>query len=49
MDNALAVVGLETGYTPEVLDRMYADNLDHHGLFFWVDSIKKQNDRIKSK
>jgi hypothetical protein len=49
IENALAVVGLELKYTPGQLSKLYLDDLDHHGLFWWADRINEQNQKLKSK
>ena len=36
-------------WSPEVLDDMYLDAIDHHGLEYWYDVIEKVSKKIKSE
>ena len=41
---------MECGWAnPEMLSKMYLDNFDLFGLFWWADKIKEQNEKIKGK
>ena len=36
-----------TNWPPSVIDEMYLDDLDHHGLLFWYNDIKEQDKAMK--
>jgi hypothetical protein len=33
-------VAMELHWEPAVLDRLFLDEIDHHGLIFWNEKIK---------
>lgn len=35
-------------WTPAVIDNLYVDDRDHHGLEFWYNDAKEQDEKIKS-
>jgi hypothetical protein len=37
------------GWTPDILDKLYIDNIDYHGLAWWADQIDKENEKLKNK
>ena len=43
-------MGMELGWAnPETLDKMFIDDIDFHGVFWWADWIQKENEKIKTK
>ena len=42
-------VAQEMRYTPEVIDRMYVDDIDHHGIMFWYNHFKEQRAELDKK
>lgn len=49
IDNAIAVIGIETGWTPNILDNLFIDDIDYHGLMWWAKHINKENESLKKK
>lgn len=46
MHNVITVIGLETKWPPETYGRMYMDNYDEMGLFYWADNIEKYKTNV---
>lgn len=34
-------------WTPDVIDNLFFDDLDHHGLIFWYDDTKEIEKKLK--
>lgn len=42
MNNCLKTVGFEMKWKPKVLKKLYVDDSDYNGLFFWYNEILEQ-------
>jgi len=38
---------LQTGWQPFIIDRLYLDDIDHHGIFWIAEAIKQENEKMK--
>ena len=47
MKNLITSVVRENKWTPDVIDNLYFDDFDYHGIFYWYDDVKLMNDEIK--
>jgi len=36
-----------TQWPPSVIDELYLDDLDHHGLVYWYNDAKEQDEKVK--
>jgi len=45
----IVTVMREHHWTPDVIDKLYFDDDDHHGIKFIYDDVKAVNDEIKGK
>lgn len=36
-------------WSPFVVNKLYLDSIDHEGLYFWRDDVRKYNDEIAIK
>lgn len=36
-------------WAPDIIDVLYVDDYDHHGLIYWYNAAKEQNDAINKK
>lgn len=39
----------EFKWSPEVIDNLYLDNADHHGLYFWYEDVLQIQKDFKKK
>jgi hypothetical protein len=37
----------EHHWPPSVIDAMYLDSLDYHGIGYWYDNAKEMHDKLK--
>ena len=45
--NAVALVVLELHWRPDEIDKLYLDDWDYNGLYFWEKVLKQQIAKIK--
>jgi hypothetical protein len=39
----------EHHWTPDRVDQLYVDEVDHHGIEFWYNDIKEVHNKLKDK
>jgi hypothetical protein len=37
----------EHHWSPSIIDQMYLDHLDYHGIGYWYDNAKEMHDKMK--
>jgi hypothetical protein len=48
LQSAISVIGLECGWaSPFVLGKMFVDDFDLKGIYWWANKINEQNEKIK--
>lgn len=47
-DAVVKTVVMEFHWSPNIIDEMYFDDLDHHGLMYWYNHLKESHKKIKS-
>lgn len=45
LNNKILSVALEHHFTPAVIDALFADAVDYHGLDWWYDEIEKKSEK----
>jgi hypothetical protein len=36
----------EYHWSPDQIDKLFCDNIDHHGLLYWYDTLVKLHEKI---
>lgn len=49
VDAAIQSVVQEYHWTPNIIDELFLDDIDHHGLYYWYLHLKDQHEEIKNK
>ena len=47
IDIAIKSVVNEHNWSPSIIDAMYLDSLDYHGIGYWYDNAKEMHDKMK--
>jgi hypothetical protein len=47
IDIAIKSVVNEHNWSPSIIDAMYLDSLDYHGIGYWYDNEKEMHDKMK--
>ena len=48
IDDMIKSVVNEHHWSPSIIDQMYLDHLDYHGIGYWYDNAKEMHDKIKT-
>jgi len=48
-DAVIKRIGQEYHWTPETIDKMFLDDLDHRGIYYWHYHIEKVIQSMKQK
>lgn len=47
LKNLIVSVVRETKWTPEIIDSLFFDDIDYHGILWWYEDVKTMNEEIK--
>ena len=47
LDMIITSVVRHTKFTPEVIDKLYIDEIDHHGIIYWFNDAKLYAEQIE--
>jgi len=39
----------EFHWSPKIIDNLYCDDIDHHGLIYWFEHLKEVHSKLKNK
>lgn len=39
----------EFHYSPDIIDKMYLDRVDYHGIMYWLDHLEEMEKKINEK
>jgi len=48
IDDMIKSVVNEHHWSPSIIDQMYLDSLDYHGIGYWYDNAKEMHDKMKT-
>jgi hypothetical protein len=49
MDNMIKSIVREHHWTPNTINDLYVDDMDHFGIEYWFDDVKEVSDSLKPK
>ena len=47
IDDMIKSVVNQHHWSPSIIDQMYLDHLDYHGIGYWYDNAKEMHDKMK--
>jgi hypothetical protein len=46
-DAAIKSIVNEYHWSPNIIDNMYLDDFDYHGIFYWYETIKQMHNKLE--